>query len=403
MKLLYITVSMPFGEYESFFIPEVQEMIRQGCDMLIVQRSPDGDCYNRDAAGLDKRSVRRPLLNVEILATALAVALRRPIRTFRAFRRLFHCGSLMTFLKNIAVFPKSLWIARLARKWGAEHIHAQWAMTTGTMGMIASEVSGIPWSCTLHRGDIVENNLLAAKLKHASFVRFIANDGIAIAESLCGRPLQGNVFVLHSCVDMPPQIAFRETLSTPPVLLCAAFLHERKGHQYLIEAVRLLRDSGVTVKLLIAGHGALQAALERQTAECGLQDQIAFLGRVEHSRLLDMFRTGQVDLVVLPTLHEGIPAGLIEPMAYGVPVLSTRVGGVPELLDGDAGVMVPPRDPAALADAIRRIIADAELRQTLVQNGRKRVEEGWAVQPVVAELLRRIGQFTEKHAPLDRP
>ena len=92
----------------------------------------------------------------------------------------------------------------------------------------------------------------------------------------------------------------------------------------------------------------------------------------------------------MPTLHEGIPAGLIEPMGYGIPVLSTAVGGVPELLEGDAGMMVPPADAAALAEAIRRLIADSDLRRRLVENGRRRVEEGWAVRPVVAELLKRL-------------
>ncbi len=390
MKLLYITVSMPFGSGEPFFIPEVQEMLRQGCEMLIVPRSPCGACINRDAAGLEERSVRRPIIDLEIAATALCVALRRPIRTLRAFGRLFGSRNLATLLKNFAVFPKALWIARLARRWGADHIHAQWALTTATMGMVASEICGIPWSCTVHRGDILDNNLLAEKLRRTSFMRFIAKDGVAIAESICGRPLQGNAFVLHSCVDMPKEIAYRDAMSSPPVLLCAAFLNERKGHKYLIEAVRLLREEGTEVRLLIAGEGELRSALDVLVAEHHLQSQITFLGQVQHAELLEMFRKRQADIIVLPTLHEGIPASLIEPMGYGIPVVSTTVGGVPELLEDDAGVMVPPADAAALAGAIRRLIGDPVLRHRLVKNGRRRVQEGWAVQPVVAELLKRL-------------
>jgi len=393
MRVLYITVSMPFGSGEPFFIPEVQEMLRQGCKILIVPRSPEGECFNRDAAGLEERSVRKPIIDLELLATAFCVAARRPIRTLLAVSRLFRSRNPMTVLKNLAVLPKALWIARLARRWGANHIHAQWALTTGTMGMVASEISGIPWSCTVHRGDIVDNNLLAEKLRRASFVRFIAKDGVAIAESICGRPLPGNVVVLHSCVDMPEQIAYRDAMSSPPVLLCAAFLNERKGHRYLIEAVRLLQESGVEVKLWIAGDGERRSALEALVAEHRLQSQITFLGQVQHAELLEMFRSHQVDIAVLPTLHEGIPAGLIEPMGYGIPVLSTTVGGVPELLEGDAGMMVPPADPAALAEAIRRLIDDSAVRRRLVENGRRRVEEGWAVRPVVAQLLKLLKSY----------
>jgi glycosyltransferase involved in cell wall biosynthesis len=189
---------------------------------------------------------------------------------------------------------------------------------------------------------------------------------------------------------MPEQVTYRDTLSSPPVLICPASLSERKGHTYLIDALRLLRDSGTEVKLLIAGEGETRSALEAQVAESRLQPQVTFLGQVEHARLLEMFRAKQVDFVVLPTLHEGIPAGLIEPMGHGIPAISTRVGGVPELLEGDAGVMVPAADPVALAEAIRRLIAEPSLRRRLAENGRRRVEEGWATRPIVAELLRRL-------------
>lgn len=402
MKLLYVTVSMPFGPAESFFIPEVHEMLRQGCEMLIVPRSPTRTCVNRNAEALQKHCLRMSLLNVQILLAALAAFLRHPIRVLRALSGIARGGSLATIAKNLSVFPKALWLAGVAKSWGADHIHAQWALTTATMGMVASELSGIPWSCTAHRGDILDNNLLAVKLTRASFMRFIAKDGIAIAESLCGRPLPGNVVLLHSCVDMPEKIVFRETLHSPPVLICPAFLSERKGHKYLIEAVRLLRDSGMKLTVLIAGDGEALPILKAQVLANHLEDSVTFVGLVEHGRLLEMFRTGEVDIVVLPTLHEGIPAGLIEPMGYGVPVISTSVGGIPELLDGDAGIMVPPADAQSLADGIRRLITDPDLRRRMVANGRRRVEQGWAVQPVVEELLRLLSAHS-KNSPVNSP
>jgi colanic acid/amylovoran biosynthesis glycosyltransferase len=390
VRLLYITVSLPFGAAEAFFIPEVHEMRRQGCEVLIVPRSPEATSIHRDAEGFQEFSVPMPLMNARIVAAAFAVILRHPIRVLRAFARILRCRNVATSVRNVIVFPKSLWIAGLARRWGADHIHAQWALTTGTMGMVASEISGIPWSCTAHRGDIVDNNLLAVKLGRAAFVRFIAQDGVAMAESICGRPLPGRTFVLHLGVDLPDRTVSCTEFSSPPVLLCVAYLSERKGHKYLIEAMRLLRESGTEVRLLIAGDGAIRPALEAQVAKCGLGPQVTFLGDVDHAWLLDMLQAGKADLMVLPTLHEGIPVSLIEAMSRGVPVISTSVGGVPELLQGDAGIIVPPSDPEALANAIRRLIADPALRCRLAENGRRRVEEGWAVQPVVAELLKRL-------------
>ncbi len=390
VRVLYITVSMPFGPHEAFFVPEVKEMVRQGCELLIVPRSPSGGIVNRDAETLAPLSLPRPLLSAEILASALGELLRHPLRALKGLGLVSHSRNLRTLLKNLAVFPKALWVAKVARNRRAQHIHSQWALTTATVALLASEITGIPWSCTIHRGDIVDDNLLGAKLRRASFARFIAKDGIASAESLCGRPLPGNVVLLHSCVDMPAKVAVHDTISDPPVLICPAYLIERKGQRYLIEAVQLLHASGLEVRVWFAGDGEMRSALEALVAARGLGSQVSFLGQVDHAKLTEMFRTKQVDAVVLPTLHEGIPAALIEPMGHGIPVISTNVGGVPELLHDGAGLMVSPRDPAALADAIRRLVGDARLRRQLAEAGRRRVEEGWAVETVVASLLSHI-------------
>jgi glycosyltransferase involved in cell wall biosynthesis len=399
MKLLYLTIVMPFGSFEPFFIPEVQEMLRQGCQLRIVPRSPVAVANNRDVEGLPELAVARPLLCAEILAAALGELLRHPVRALTALAWLFRSRDLTTLLKNLVAYPKSLWIARLARRWGAAHIHAQWATVTATMAMIAGHVSGIPWSCTAHRGDIAADNLLAMKIRRAAFFRFIARDGVETARTLCGGELGGNVVMLHSCVDIPGPVEFRAHLSAPPLLLCVAYLNERKGHKYLIEAVRLLRERGTTVRLQLTGDGETRAMLEKLVDEKGLRDQVSFLGMIDRGELASLYRSGTVDMVVLPTLHEGIPAGLIEPMAHGIPVIATNVGGVPELLEGGAGIMVPPADPVALADAIQRILADASLRRQLAEAGRCRVESGWGARNVVATLLAQLSAASLSPAP----
>lgn len=402
MKILYITVSMPFGDYETFFIPEVQGLLRRGCNLLFVPRSPDGDWTQRDAEGLDSRSVCQPLVSLPILLTAIRIALCRPLGTAVAFAWLLRSRNPFILAKNLLCFPKALWISDVARRWNAEHIHAQWGATTGTMGMIASYLSGIPWSMTLHSGDIVDNNLLAMKLGRASFSRFIAEDGINRAKSLCGDPLPGKAFVLHSVVELPRQIAVRETLSAPPHLLCIGYLNERKGQKHLIDAVKLLRDSGMIVNLSLAGSGDTRSMLESLVAQHQLQSQVSFLGWVEHGQLLEMLQSGTVDCVALPSFFEGIPAALIEAMACGVPVIATEVGGTPELLRDAAGILVPPGDPWALAEAIKRLVGDVCLRRALIVTGRRRVEEGWgvdAITPILVEHFKASNHQTVSSRP----
>ena len=86
--------------------------------------------------------------------------------------------STAVFVKNAVVLPKGLWLARLARRWHADHIHAHWGRTTATIGLVAAELTGIPWSLTLHRDDIAHPNLLSVKMRKAAFTRFISRSGL---------------------------------------------------------------------------------------------------------------------------------------------------------------------------------------------------------------------------------
>ena len=95
-------------------------------------------------------------------------------------------------------------------------------------------------------------------------------------------------------------------------------------------------------------------------------------------------------MMVLPSLHEGIPVSLMEAMAYGVPVISTAVGGTPELLHNGAGILAPPQDPVALADAMERLVRSPELRRQLGQAGRRRVEEEFSLSQTCCQFMKRI-------------
>jgi len=396
LRLVYITVSLPYGPGETFFIPEITELLRKGCDLLIVPRSPRGAVVNRDAAGLEHISLRRPILSPGILAAAACEVLRHPLRCLRACGLLLHSRNAVTLLKNLLVYPKALWLGRLARAQGVDHIHAQWASTTATMAMVASELSGVPWSCTAHRGDIAMNNLLRQKLARARFVRFISESGLCMAEELGANPRQHDAPMIHGGVSLPAALPPAAAAAGPLRLLCPANLLPVKGHQYLLQALAILRDRRVDCRLLIAGRGELKTRLENMAQDLSIQGMVQFLGQVPHDALLAMYTRGEIGLVVLPSvdlgnnLHEGIPVALVEAMGHGIPVLATRTGGIPELLHDGAGIMVPPKDPAVLADAMESLIRDAGLRQRLAAAGRARVREGWALDAVVARFLARL-------------
>ena len=143
-----------------------------------------------------------------------------------------------------------------------------------------------------------------------------------------------------------------------PVLLCVANLKAYKGHQYLLQAAARLRAGGRPCTLVLAGDGGERPALERQARELNLD--VRFLGAC--TDVGPLFT--RADVVVLPSLHEGMSNAVMEAMAAGRPVVATAVGGTPELLRG-RGILVPPGDPAALASAIGALLADPGRRASL--------------------------------------
>jgi glycosyltransferase involved in cell wall biosynthesis len=390
MRIVFVTAKLPHGTDEAFFVPEVKQLERIGHQVLIVPRSPVGPVIH--AQELLRTACCESLYSGRVLKAAVAILLRAPVRTAAAAWSLRGSRSLAVDLKNLAIVPKALWLANLASQWRADHIHCHWAGTTATMAMLASRVSGIPWSFTTHRWDIVENNLLAAKVRNASFARFISEDGLRIAREL-GVETGENVRVLHMGISIPRSVGPRAQGNQ--VVLCPARLVEVKGHRFLLEAWRILRDRGVDAVLKLAGQGELRPQLEAFAEALGLGDRVRFLGGVPHHQLMNLYEESWA--VVVPSLdlgnglHEGIPVALMEAMSRGVSVVATRTGGIPELLSPGTGLLVPPRDSMALADAIQSVLEDAGLRESLGLSGRKRVMQAYDIVEVVSELSCAMG------------
>lgn len=144
-----------------------------------------------------------------------------------------------------------------------------------------------------------------------------------------------------------------------------ARLEEAKGQKYLIEAVHILRRRGLNLKCLIIGSGSLETVLKNLTITLGIEADILFLGtRQDLSELLSA-----MDIFVFPSLWEGLPLALLSAMAAALPVITTHAGGVKDIIvDGENGIVVPPSDSLAIADAIERISKDVRMQKTLSRN-----------------------------------
>ena len=256
--------------------------------------------------------------------------------------------------------------------------------------MVASEISGVPSSFTAHRWDIVESNLLGRKARHAPIRRFISKSGLHLAQARGFKQKDIDAIVLHMGVRLPLNVAQNMRSSPAKHILCPANLIEVKGHRFLLDAIARLPDG--SSELWLAGYGVLEKELREQVKRLGIEKRVRFLGQLPHQELLDLYRRGEVDVVVLPSLdlgnglHEGIPVSLIEAMGQRIPVVSTSTGGIAELLGDGAGLLVPPADVGALVDALEGLLGDAEKRRIVGSAGYNRVQSRFSITSITEQL-----------------
>ena len=393
MRLLVVTVSAPFGPAEAFAAAELKSLRALGHRVTVAPVRPRGQIVHREFDQAADSVLVAPLLSPAVLVAAVAEAIRAPRTVAGLILLLARSGSAGILAKNLAVFPKALWLARRARQQNIDHIHAYWATTPATVGMVASAAAGTGFSFTAHAADIDEDNLLLLKSTRASLLRVISRDGER-------RVLQAGVSpivirLVRLGVEVPDRPAPRPKLRGHLVVLVPAAFHPMKGHIYLLQALRLVGSSSPTVdvRLELAGSGPLEEDLRRRAQELGVANAVTFLGQLPHEMLFARYRAASVDAVALASatkgarLAEGIPVSLIEAMSHGIPVVAANSGGVPELVDETTGILVAMRDPVALAAAFRSLALDPELGDRLGAAGRARVKRNYDVRLTAAELV----------------
>jgi len=188
------------------------------------------------------------------------------------------------------------------------------------------------------------------------------------------------ITLIHSGVDagrFEPVAVSAKTASDSAVVGMAAIMEERKGHRYLLEAARLLKDRGRRIRYLLAGNGSLKPELEARVATLGLKDDVRFPGFVSDiSKFLET-----IDLFVMPSLFEGLGVAVLEAMAAGKPVVATNVGGLAEsVVDSVTGFLVPPQDPRPLADAMEKLVSERSLACAMGARGAERVREHFTLE-----------------------
>lgn len=268
------------------------------------------------------------------------------------------------------------------------HLHGHFCHGATTVTMLVSHMTGIPFSFTAHAKDIYlpelnPNGLLQTKLAAAEFVATCTDANRQYMEQLQpnGAPIHTIYHGLDTSKFTPVDRTGHAAESTPPVILSVGRFVEKKGFPYLVEACRILRDRGHDFRCRIVGQPDEQSALVAQRiAAADLGEQITMQGGVTQDELRRIYHESTI--FALPCFivdngdRDGIPNVLAEAMATGMPVVSTNISGIPEIVEHETnGLLVPQKDAVALADALERLLTDAHLRQTLGDAARATITE----------------------------
>jgi colanic acid/amylovoran biosynthesis glycosyltransferase len=389
---------------ETFVLGEVLALERRGVPVdlypLLRERAP---VVHPEAARLVARSRYEPFLSPAIVVSQLAWLRRRPGAYLRAWRDVLvgTWGSPNFFVGAIGCFPKVAHAARRMQAEGVTHVHCHFANHPAVAGLIVHRLAEIPFSFTAHGSDLhKDRRMLGRKVAEAAFVATISHDNRRLIVAECGEHVAGKVHVVRAGVDtrlfapatLEPAGQPRDALR----IVCVGTLHEVKGQPHLIEACRLLAGRGIDVRCRLIGGGPDEKALRAQIEAAGLAESVVVAGpRIRQQIVDELWRADALVAPSVPTRagrREGIPVVLMEAMSTGLPVVASAISGIPELVEHEvSGLLVPPRDAAAIARALQRLAADPALRERLGGAARKRVLAEFDLEDSAAELARRFG------------
>jgi colanic acid/amylovoran biosynthesis glycosyltransferase len=301
---------------------------------------------------------------------------RLPLRT--RFNRFFNLSQFLFLLKSLWLVPAAVSLGDELRAEGIRRLHAHWASYPTTMALIVKWVFGIPFSFTAHAYDIyLVPRLLPVKIRTAEFVVTCAQVNARSLEAVAGPVARERVVVNYHGVDLtqfrPPDRS-RDN-DVPCIVSCGAY-ELYKGHHILLRACALLRQR---VRCVIIGDGPLRAHFKQLANSFGIGDRVVFTGVLPQREVARLY--GQADLFVLASVlirrhgkRDVIPNVLAEAMAMQLPVVSTNISGIGELItDGVSGRLVPPDDPQALATVIEELLGDERQRRRLALGGYQKV------------------------------
>jgi len=386
---------------ETFILTELLELERRGRSIHVISlKKPDDGRFHGELA--------RVRAAVDYLPEHVRCTPREYLRShLRAFGRApsRYGWALVNALGHGAEARKAFLRAPLvvdrAKAAGCSRLHAHFASLPAITAMYAAELSGLPFTFTAHAKDIFNDDrsprLLRQLMHRAARVVTVSDFNVEFLRALAGPTLAPDrIARVYNGIDLRAfRAEARRAADGAPLILAVGRLVEKKGFDDLIRACSDLRKRGVHARCEIVGKGPLREALQSRIEELDLKDVVQLVGPLPRQR--GARRLQQAALLAVPCVvardgnRDGLPTVIPEAMAAGVPVVATRVTGIPEAIeDGVTGRIVPPGQPRLFASQLEELIGDEGLRSAMGLAGRRRAEQVFDLQRNVDRLDRLI-------------
>jgi glycosyltransferase involved in cell wall biosynthesis len=380
----------------AFILREVEQLRRTGVRVETIS------IHAADRAELLAEADRRehegtfailPAGAVKLLRAHLGALACAPDAYLKTLRFAIH-GSppgLRNRLWRLFYFAEAMIAWQHCRRAAIRHIHAQFADAATDVAMLVAHFEQVrsgssesfSWSLAVH-GPVefynVERYALPAKLEDARFALAISDFGRSQLMWFTNSERWPHLHVVHCGIDPSVYTPIERVTEAEDVvtILSVGRLIHGKGMSILLEALSQLREKRLPVRLVVVGSGPARAEFEQTAARLGLEDAVDFIGAVGQDEIRRYY--GIADIFCLSSFAEGIPVVLMEAMAMEMPVVSTAIMGIPELIADEVhGLLVPPGRVASLTDALERLVRSPEARSRMGQAGRQKVLEEFDV------------------------
>ena len=389
--------------HETFILRELVALERRGVrfDIFSLQLPRDPITLD-DAIRLSSERTHYPaLVSVATLAATFRTLVKQPLPLLKTMAKVVWQGRdrPVDVLKNLAVLPVSLFIGEQGRRLGITHWHGHWANVPTTSCWYLSQIHGDSWSAAIHGEDIFSaNRFLPYKLDEARFTVVCSGHFCNHLQQHLGLRSPEHVHLNYHGLD--PRVMQRATDRTDEnqanrevlSIISIGRLVATKGHDVLIKACAQLLEQSIALRLTIIGSGPLDNELQELVRDMAVAEHVEFLGALPFEQVLDTLVNADV-FALAPRLipgqaPDGIPNVIAEAMALGIPVVTTRVSAIPELVsDGQTGVLVEVNDVDGFARAIASIHASPDTAKRFSTEARARVAQLFNQDANIDDLL----------------